>query len=187
MTDPVAIIKRVAASYGTDGPPPADLVRNVFDWLGSAAGPILAGTEPAEALGLRGRQGAWQNAPLQRAKLERRNELLSELWRLTAGSDNERARQVIAWCEDWAALGCERMAGPRAARLLDAIPPEAREPLDALADSGLPVPQWRQLVRVMRPASRGTGDAGNVPAARGPILDEAPPSRRVSNRSHADT
>lgn len=179
--DPVPMLQRLAALRGAGKPVPADLARAVAEWMGGAAGPILAGAPVANALGLRAERGAWQNSPIHRARLQARDKTLHALWDRTSplASDAERARQIIEWADAWAALNSDRLTGAQAREVFAVVPPDAHLHLDDLADTGLRVPNVRQLLRVIRGVSSGASDA----ADRDFIDSKAPQSAAIENRA----
>jgi hypothetical protein len=169
--DPIATLQRVAASYGAGKSPNADLVSELWGWIGPAAVPILNG-EPADAaLGLKARQGAWQRTPVNRARFDRRDAALRELWPLTEGCDAARVRQIHDWHLAHEAFNHCPLTPAQAREFAACIPRAAWAPLDGIADSGLPVPESRALLRVVRPVSHGTNDGGQACS----VESEAPP------------
>lgn len=167
--DPIKLLQRVAANVGRS--PSADLLAEVYAWVSSGAVPILNGTDPAEALGLKAQRGAWQTAPRHRVRFDRRNTALRELWRMARGTDPERACQVQEWATDWGIFTSDPLTPLQARLLLGTIPEAAREHLDVIADTGLRVPEKRAFQRVVRPVSQGTDSA----SACGSLQSKAPP------------
>lgn len=174
--DPVRLLQRVAANVGRV--PSADLVAQVYEWVAGAAVPILNGTVPAEALGLKAQPGAWQSSPVHRARFDRRDAALRELWNLAEGDDQQRTWQVQEWLYQWQTFTGSRLTGPQVRRLLAAVPADAREHLDVIADTGLRIPEKRAFQRVVRAVSQGMADAGECVS----IDLEAPPVAATSNR-----
>lgn len=94
MADPVHLLQRLSALAGAGRPVPVDLNRDVLAWLAAAAPAILAGTPPAEALGLAGRRGVASIAT--RERLAARDRLLLQLWDATDPSLPQTRRAAEA-------------------------------------------------------------------------------------------
>ena len=179
MADPVEILQRLDALRGAGLQVPGDLSRAVVDWVSAGAAPILAGEPVADALGLRAERGAWQNSPIHRARLQAREKALQALWDRTSplASDAERARQIVGWADAWSALNSDRLTGAQAREVFAVVPPDTQAHLDDLADTGLRVPNVRQLLRVIRGGSHGVSDT----ADRGFIDSNAPQSAAIEH------
>lgn len=169
MTKPIEILQRLAVISSANLPVPPDLAKACAHWLAGAAGQILNGQDVADALGLKSERGAWQNAPVHRARRTARDNALRGLWEQTTGRDMDRARQMLDWIDSWQALNNDRLTGDQARCLLDDVPDEVKPHLDELSDIRLRVPEVRQLLRVIRGVSHGAPDA----AGCGPIDSKA--------------
>lgn len=161
-TDPVQLLQRLSARAGTGRAVSVELADEALAWLTDAAPAILAGTDPAAALGLKGQRGAWQNAPVHRARRDRRDAILRELWELTEGDDERRGWTMADWITGWRRFNHEPLSPREARRVLGAIPEAARPHLDALTDNGLRIPKQRHLLRVVRPVSQGAANDGTA-------------------------
>jgi hypothetical protein len=93
-------------------------------------------------------------------------------------SDAERARQIVGWADAWSALNSDRLTGAQAREVFAVVPPDTQAHLDDLADTGLRVPNVRQLLRVIRGGSHGVSDA----VACDFIDSKAPQSAANENR-----
>jgi hypothetical protein len=142
---------------------PADLARAVVDWIGNAAGPILAGEPVAEALGLAVRPGSRSLA--RKVQQSRRDAMLADLIEAGTGTLNQRADAALSWIEG-----------------ANQAPAEVQRIVEAVRTCGLPVPGD---VRGIQKAAARAGRAADVIATGNceTFTLEAPQSAANENRA----
>ncbi|MBN8279066.1 MAG: hypothetical protein J0M16_00470 [Gammaproteobacteria bacterium] len=91
----MALLERLAAAHGAGRLPPPDLAEACLRWLARAAAPILAGTDPAAALGLETRQG--QRSIATRCRQAKLDAGLAAAYQIAEGSQERRGDKVLHW------------------------------------------------------------------------------------------